>query len=378
MKAKFYIGIIIAVLLPGLMTQAQIADSGDYYRNDDEGTIVNNYYDYDYYYSSRINRFHRSFSTFDYYAPLFTDSYWYNYEPYSWGLSIYGGRNPGFGFSFSSPAYYDWGWNNSYLGGSYYWGYDPFYFSNWFSPFIINIGTGNRYHNNYFSWQGRNRPDYNFRHDYNSYHNYSSDRYQANNRSPKSDYIRRSEPVNNNSRVNNTSRRVGSNYTQTVINREDKNRSGNGSYNNINNSETRRAANPSTNRNNVNNNSNRNTKQSIIYPSNIQTDRRSEKQPFRSQGYVANRSVQSDRSRNVNTRTEKYVNRSESASTPARRSTVSPGNNSRSGRSVITPSRSSSSSARSVSSSSSGKSSSSKSGRNSSRRSSSSAKSKKK
>ena len=34
MKAKLYIGIITAVLLPGFLVQAQIADSRDY-RNDE-------------------------------------------------------------------------------------------------------------------------------------------------------------------------------------------------------------------------------------------------------------------------------------------------------------------------------------------------------
>ena len=65
--------------------------------------VVNNYYDdYDYYFSSRINRFHRSYTAFDYYAPVFTDSYWYNYQPYSWGVSIYGGG--GFGLRITQQA----------------------------------------------------------------------------------------------------------------------------------------------------------------------------------------------------------------------------------------------------------------------------------
>ena len=107
--------------------------------------VVNNYYDdYDYYFSSRINRFHRSYAAFDYYAPVFTDSYWYNYQPYSWGVSIYGGGGFGIGFSTSYPVY-NYGYSyysgyDPYYGSSYYWGYDPFYYSNWYSPVVINIG----------------------------------------------------------------------------------------------------------------------------------------------------------------------------------------------------------------------------------------------
>jgi hypothetical protein len=361
MKAKFYIGIITAVLLPGFLAQAQIADSRDY-RNDNAGTIVNNYYDYDYYYSSRINRFHRSFSTFDYYSPVFTDSYWYNYEPYSWGLSIYGGGGFGFGLSYNFPVYYDWGWNNPYFGSSFNWGYDPFYY-NWFSPFVINIGIGNRWNHNYYSWHGRNRWDYDYRHNYNTYNNYYYNRYQSNNRPSNSDYSRRNESVNNNTRANNVSRREGSNFTRTDINGDGRNRTNSGVYNGANNGETRRAVNPSTNRNTINNGNrgtnnvitnypNRGANQSVTNPSNTQINRRSEQLPDRSRSNITSRPVQSNSSENVNTNANRSVIRSESASTSVRRTNASSGNNSGSGRSVSAPSRSSSSTVRSSSSSS--------------------------
>jgi hypothetical protein len=110
MKAKYYIGIVSALLLFQLSVKAQNADYRDD-RSNDAKIVVNNYYnDYDYYYSSRINRFHRSFAAFDYYSPLFTDLYWYNYRPFSWGLSIYGGGfgfglglGIGFGYSYNYP-----------------------------------------------------------------------------------------------------------------------------------------------------------------------------------------------------------------------------------------------------------------------------------
>jgi hypothetical protein len=365
MKAKIYIGIITAVLLPGFLAQAQISDSRDY-RDGYTTTEVNNYYNYDYYYSSRINRFHRSFSTFNYYAPLFTDSYWYNYEPYSWGLTIYGGGGIGFGYSYNYPVYFDYGWNNPYFGGSYYRGYNPFYFSTWFSPVVINIGFGNRWHNNYYSWRGHNRWDYDYRHDYNTYNNnYYSRGYQSNNNSSNSNFSRRNESVNNNTQVNNVSRRENSNYTQTDINRNDRTRTNSGVYNGVYNNETRRAANISNsqniinegdrrNENNVtrsNNNQNRNANQSVSYPSNTEITRRAPQLPERSQSTVTARPVQSDRTEKVNTNVNRPVVRSESASAPARRPAVSSGNNSGSGKSVSAPSRSSSSSVKSSSSS---------------------------
>ena len=131
MKAKLYIGILQAFMLTGLTANAQMDYAGDY-RHDDANVVVNNYYDnYDYYYSSRINRFHRSYAAFEYYAPVFTDSYWYNYQPFSWGVSIYGGGGFGIGYVNPYPVYnygyaYSPGWYDPYYGSSYYWGYNPY------------------------------------------------------------------------------------------------------------------------------------------------------------------------------------------------------------------------------------------------------------
>ena len=85
MKSKYFIGIISVLLLTFSTGKAQRADSRDF-SNDDAKVVVNNYYDnndnYDYYFTSRINRFHRSYAAFDYYSPVFTDSYWYDYQPF--------------------------------------------------------------------------------------------------------------------------------------------------------------------------------------------------------------------------------------------------------------------------------------------------------
>jgi hypothetical protein len=311
MKAKFYIIIISAVLFPRFQAKAQIDDPGNY-QNNDSRVVVNNYYDYDFYYSSRINRFHRSFSAFNFYAPLFTDSYWYNYEPYSWGLSIYGGS--GFGFSNNYPVYYDSGWNYPFFGLSYSWGYVPYYYRSW-------------WHHNYSGWYRSNRWDYNFRPVYNTYNNFNSNY----------DHPRRNGSVS--ATMQNVSRRVDSNYSRTDVNRVDRDKSNTV----INNGEKRRSANSSNYRNPVNNdlsrnnnnvsrgnNNNTNTGNS----NNINRSGRNNfnNNPDRNQSNVTHRKVQSVRS--------------ESTSTPARRSEVFSGN-SVSGRSVRTSTGSSSSTGRS-------------------------------
>jgi hypothetical protein len=129
MEAKFYFGVLSALLLAGYPLKAQVSDNRNF-RNDDAGLVVNNYYDnYDYYFTSRINRFHRSYSAFDYYSPMFTDLYWYDDQPYTCGSSIYGRNGSGFGFSFNYPVYYyGWGYNNQY-NYDYSW-YDPYHRNN--------------------------------------------------------------------------------------------------------------------------------------------------------------------------------------------------------------------------------------------------------
>ena len=65
-------------------TQQQTDQSGNTY-------ITNNYYDndeyvnyeedeYDYYYSSRIRRFHSPYAGFNYYGGYYTDRYWYGVQ----------------------------------------------------------------------------------------------------------------------------------------------------------------------------------------------------------------------------------------------------------------------------------------------------------
>ena len=287
MKAKYYIGILSVLLFTGSTVKAQIADMIDY-RNDDARIVVNNYYDdYDYYFSSRINRFHRSYTAFNYYAPVFTDAYWYNYQPYSLGISIYGGGGFGIGYSYNYPVYsYDYGYNNGgydpYFGNSYYWGYDPFYYNNWYTPVIFNVRIRNRWSNNYYGWNRHNhgyndyRPVYNT---YNNYNNYSSKRYSSSGNSSG----RRADNISESSSGNVSRREVSTgNSPRNAVDKGNSNipvrRStevrSNTNINNGNSSNNNRNQNQNLNngRNNVRTNTGSDMKSAT--PSNVQVNKR--------------------------------------------------------------------------------------------------------
>jgi len=92
--------------------------------------VINNYYYgdgdylYDYYYASRIRRFHRPWVSSGYYNSIYTDSYWYTWEPAYLGISIYMGSmwSPvRLGISLGGPASYHY--------------YDPYYFD-WYRPVL--------------------------------------------------------------------------------------------------------------------------------------------------------------------------------------------------------------------------------------------------
>ncbi|MBK9389096.1 MAG: hypothetical protein IPN68_02475 [Bacteroidetes bacterium] len=173
MKAKYYIGIVTYLLISAFSVRAQSVEFASVRHSEGTAIIVNNYQtDYDYYYSSRISRFHRSYSTFTYYAPVFTETYWYNYQPNSWGISIYDGGGFGIGFSSGYPAYaYDYGyyggWSEPYFSNSFYWGYSPAYYNYWYSPAVVNVRIGN-------SW-----PAPNYGHNgYGDHHNHNNNFYR--------------------------------------------------------------------------------------------------------------------------------------------------------------------------------------------------------
>ena len=123
----------------------------------EDGSVVNNYYGdyyeaddyYDFSYSARIRRFHRPVWSVGYYGGLYTDYYWYSYNPYHCGTSIYYGYN-----------YY-----NSFYSPYYSWGYSPYY--SYYSPYYY----GYNHHHNHYGYQNYNDHVYSYNNSYdaNSY-----------------------------------------------------------------------------------------------------------------------------------------------------------------------------------------------------------------
>jgi hypothetical protein len=133
--------------------------NADYYDSnkttDGSGTtyITNNYYDdyYDYEYSSRLRRYYTPAYGYGYYDPFYTNMYWYDYNPYSWGVSIY------LGYNWWAPSYYYYSpfcyggfynpWYSPY--GGYYgaYGYYPGAYG-YYNPYYYNSydGTGSGYY----------------------------------------------------------------------------------------------------------------------------------------------------------------------------------------------------------------------------------------
>ncbi|MCX7696739.1 MAG: hypothetical protein N2Z72_03480, partial [Bacteroidales bacterium] len=134
--------------------------------------ITNNYYYddyYDYEYTARLRRFYGG-GWFDYYDPFYTNLYWYTYDPFLFGISVY--YTPWWWWK---PRYrWYWGWYFPYY--HYYgWGYTPGYYWGW------NYGYWHGYHDGYWDgywngywdgyWDSHYGPSYYY---YNSYDLYSN------------------------------------------------------------------------------------------------------------------------------------------------------------------------------------------------------------
>lgn len=130
---------------------------------DEEGNtfITNNYYGdvynyddyYDYEYAARIRRFYSPYTGFTYYHGYYTNYYWYTYDPYYWGVSIYLGYpwwRPSY-YSYFNPWYYGYGWYGWYSpyyswGYPYgYWGYGSGYWNGYWDGYYA--GSGYYYYN---------------------------------------------------------------------------------------------------------------------------------------------------------------------------------------------------------------------------------------
>lgn len=148
----------------------RITDPNDYSSNDGT-TIINNYngggFDmdnyYDYMYASRIRRFHRNTASFGYYDPFFTNTYFYNPNPFLFGNSIYSsygffnpyvpwgfnnwGGGPGLNIGWNSftgfNIGFNMGWGNPYMGFNNPWRWNSWGYSPWGSPFGFNPWVNN-------------------------------------------------------------------------------------------------------------------------------------------------------------------------------------------------------------------------------------------
>ncbi len=137
--------------------QEEASDTLEYYY-DEEGNmvIVNNYYYGDYYdfaYASRIRRFHRPYNNFRYYDPFFTNMYFYMYDPFYYGMSIYYS-----GFYLGSPMYF-----GGYYPSPFYWRYRHYphyhryaWFGFPYDPYGIGFwhGYNTGFYNSYYRYGG--------------------------------------------------------------------------------------------------------------------------------------------------------------------------------------------------------------------------------
>jgi len=133
------------------------SDNSSSYTDEKGNTYVtNNYYnhylndDYDYYYSSRIRRFHRPVINYNYYDDYYVNRYWYNrYDP--WG-SIYDPIDSYWDWHFRPVIIVHGGWGNIYYGASWYncW--------SWYNPWGYGRAWNNGWHHgwrNRSGWYGR-------------------------------------------------------------------------------------------------------------------------------------------------------------------------------------------------------------------------------
>jgi hypothetical protein len=141
--------------------------------------VVNNYYyESGYEYASRINRFHNSYVAFDFYSPLYTETFWYHYTPYTWGVSIY----DDWYYYGGGVSRYNW---TSGFGGSYWWGYDPWWnydpwmgygWNSWYAPgmsYGVNYYLGRPYYHYPMAWNSWSYSNWNANSPYDRYDHHS-------------------------------------------------------------------------------------------------------------------------------------------------------------------------------------------------------------
>ncbi len=139
---------------PNVVNEEQDSTYGEALIDDNYYYEDNFKYDdyYDYSYSSRIRRFDNPLYGAGYYDSYYTNMYWYDYNPYAWGTSIYIGydyRYPSYYSNFYSP-FSSWPYYSPYYAYNNYWYssyYNPYYGYNYWNPYY-----GNSFYNGY--WTG--------------------------------------------------------------------------------------------------------------------------------------------------------------------------------------------------------------------------------
>ncbi|MBK9284819.1 MAG: cell envelope integrity protein TolA [Sphingobacteriaceae bacterium] len=166
------------------LAQKALDDANPYYQ--DPQYSDDDYYDYAY--ASRIRRFNNPINGAGYYDNYYTNSYYYNANPYLYGQSIYnsyGWCSPNYysgssiGFTYGNPYnYYPYyggnnsfnigyslgynnGYNNGYNGFGYnpYYGYSPYYYSNPYNNgwgYLNSFDVNSQYKNMTFAARGSN------------------------------------------------------------------------------------------------------------------------------------------------------------------------------------------------------------------------------
>ncbi len=147
-EVKRYNDSIAAVKL----AQQQKDDANPYYKAKE--FKYDDYYDYEY--ATRVKRFDNNINGLGYYDNYYTNSYWYNKNPYNYGVSVYNGYSwwgqsyNNYSYNPSVSFYANNGWGNTYGHGGYngYNPYDPYSSAYWQG---YNNGFNNGYYGTSFS-----------------------------------------------------------------------------------------------------------------------------------------------------------------------------------------------------------------------------------
>lgn len=126
-------------------------DANPYYK--DREFKYDDYYDYEY--ATRVKRFNNNINGLSYYDNYYTNSYFYNQNPYNYGVSVYNGYS-WWGSSYNSYSYNpsvnfynSWGWGYGNQFNNCYNGYNP-YMAGYAAGY--NNGFHNGMYGNYYGY----------------------------------------------------------------------------------------------------------------------------------------------------------------------------------------------------------------------------------